>query len=172
MIPETKRTRQIRLYKCVGFPNRWQFDTVLFDDVLAADTTVFYHDGWWWLFSLICSKQGTSADALHLFYSDTPLEGWKAHSYNPVNMDIHTERPAGNIFAKEGKLYRPAQIGIEYGWGVAICEITTLSPEYYEEKVVEVIEPRWAVEIRGIHTLNVNAECVVADCKLVKGDEA
>ena len=165
MIPETRGAKQIRLYKCVGFPDKWEFDSILLDNVSAADSTVFNHDGNWWLFSSICSYKGAD-DALHVFHSDSPLEGWRPHPYNPVNMDVHSARPAGNVFMKDGKLFRFAQIGIEYGWGVAICEIITLTREYYEEKVVEVIEPRWDTEVLGVHTLNMTNGCVVSDCKL------
>jgi len=173
MIPETRAAGQIRLYKCTEFPYRWEFHTVLFDNVSASDSTVFQHDGRWWMFSYFASNNGKeSGAALHAFYSDTPLEGWKPHPHNPISMDIHTERPAGNVFTQNGKLYRPAQIGIEYGWGIAICEITTLSPEHYAEKIVETIEPRWAKGIRGVHTLNRNAGCIVSDCKRVTENEA
>ncbi len=94
------------------------------------------------------------------------MGGWKAHPHNPVNMDINSARPADNVFAKDGRLFRFGQIGKEYGWGIAVIEITTLSLEYYEEKIIEVIEPRWHSDIIGIHTLNIYPGIAVADCKL------
>ena len=167
MIPECRESGQIRLYKCTTFPHRWELERVVRDNVSAVDTTVFEHEGRWWMFSSIRSHTGSEDSAeLHLFCSASPLGDWTPHAMNPVSMNVRRARPAGNVFRLNGKLYRPGQIGISEGWGIALCEITSLSPEVYEEKVVEVIEPRWARDVIGVHTLNIYPDCILADVRL------
>jgi hypothetical protein len=62
-------------------------------------------------------------------------------------------RPAGRIFSRDGKLYRPSQnSGYHYGYGLNISEITELTESTYAERIVSRLAPTWDAEIRGTHT--------------------
>ena len=106
MIPETKNDSTIQLYKCVDFPNEWQLQEIIMDKVQALDTTVFFHENNYWMFTNIKEHAGISAyDELFLFYSDTLVNGnWLPHPKNPIISDVRTARPAGAIFKEDGKI--------------------------------------------------------------------
>src|SRR5439155_5200805 len=79
---------------------------------------------------------------------------WHPHGLNPVVTDITAGRPAGTVFEHGGALYRPAQDGSRgYGSALAVCEVTSLDPERYDERVVQRITPTDARYRNGVHTL-------------------
>mgnify|MGYP004686522047 CR=1 FL=1 len=41
MIPETCFVKQLRLYKCISFPNKWELEWVMLDDVTYVDTSIY-----------------------------------------------------------------------------------------------------------------------------------
>ena len=156
MIPETTANRTIELYRCVEFPDTWQFEMNLMEEVAAVDATLFQAQGKWWLFVNIVEYEGASScDELFLFYADTPLtRDWHAHPANPVVSDVASSRPAGRLFRRNGKLYRPSQKGApRYGYGMNIQEITLLSKTQYQETTIASIEPNWDRRLIGTHTL-------------------
>ena len=59
MIPESSEKRTVELYRCTSFPDRWTLETVLFDGVTAADTTLAEIDGRWWLFTNMAAEGPT-----------------------------------------------------------------------------------------------------------------
>ena len=104
-------------------------------------------------------------DELHLFYSeDLFTTNWQSHPQNPVCTSSKTARPAGKIFIKNGKIYRPSQdsSGI-YGRGININEITTLSETEYAETLVKKILPASGDELKGLHTFNFTDEIMLID---------
>ncbi len=169
MLPETKGNKTIELYKCVDFPKKWELEKVLFDDIIAVDTTLFHHDNKYWLFTNIKENEGASAyDELFLFYSDSLLGEWKSHPLNPIVSDVKYARPAGNIFIYNDMIFRPAQnCSKHYGYGMQIREIVTLTETDYEERQVQSIYPNWAKDLVSTHTLNNSGKLTVIDA-LVK----
>ena len=157
MMPETGANRTIEIYKCVDFPLKWEFHKILMENVRAADATLFQQKGKYWLFANMREVKGASAqDELFLFYSDDLHNGeWQPHPQNPIISDVRCSRPAGNIFERDGKIYRPAQNGGKYyGYGMQIREIITLTEDTYEERQVHSINPNWEKDLMGTHTLN------------------
>ena len=166
MIPETAQHRAIELYRCLEFPAKWELAAVLLDRIDAADTTVLYHEGKWWLFTAVLETPAAlHRDELFVFYSETfPNGRWTPHPLNPVVSDIKSARPGGRIFQHGGKLYRPSQDGSKgYGSGMRINLIQRLSPTEYQETCVQPIRPTWDRRIKGIHTLNFTGKITVAD---------
>src|SRR5690606_4215327 len=51
MVPESSANRSVELYRCIGFPDRWEFVCNLLENVYAVDPTLLRHDGKWWLFA-------------------------------------------------------------------------------------------------------------------------
>lgn len=157
MLPESREARCVPLYRCVEMPHRWEKVHHLLDDVEAVDATLHEHGGRWWMFVNIVAHPGASSCVeLHLFHADEPTSrAWQPHPQNPVVSDARRARPAGQLFEHEGRLYRPSQdCSHRYGWALNINWVKTLTPEVYEEERVSRAEPRWAPDVRGIHTFN------------------
>src|SRR5262249_30617771 len=103
-VPETYQAREVGLYRAVEFPHVWEKAATLIRDVAAVDSTVFEHDGRWWLFC-VDHEQGAEAE-LFLWYAPDLLGPWSPHRGNPVKTDIRSARPAGTPFVHQGVLYR------------------------------------------------------------------
>ena len=57
------------------------------------------HAGKTWLFTNVKDEGGSSLNALHVYWAESPLsETWHPHPANPVVRDIGSARPAGRIF--------------------------------------------------------------------------
>ncbi len=170
MIPETMENRTIELYRCKRFPGEWEFVMNLMEDLYAVDTTLFYHDQKWWLFTSIDETETwlKPFTELFLFYTDDLFSGnWKSHPKNPVNTDLKSSRQAGNIFRHNSRIYRPAQdCSGRYGRAMKICEITRLDEHEYEETPVLDIEPEWNKSVIGTHTINFNEAVIVLDASI------
>jgi hypothetical protein len=167
MIPETSRNRTIELYKCSGFPDKWEFERNIMKNISAVDTTLFQYNNKWWLFTAVDQTDnisGCSAE-LFLFFTDDILSGkWESHPLNPVVSDIRTARPAGKIFIQDGKICRPSQnCAGRYGVGFNINHITKLTENDYEESLLTEVKPSWDRKLRGTHTFNFDKDFTVID---------
>jgi hypothetical protein len=166
MIPETADNKTIELYECIEFPYKWEFKMNLMENISAFDTTLFYQDGKWWLFSAIKENEGILRnDELFLFYADELCTTqWSPHPLNPVVSDIKNARPAGGIFVQDKKIFRPSQNGlIRYGCGFNINEINQLSEKDYSEKTIARVEPNWHNNIKGAHSFSHDHQLTVID---------
>ncbi len=166
LVPESADNNRVSLYRCDSFPGEWHFVTDLMQGISAYDATFIFHDDTWWMFVNIQSHPGASSwDELYLFYSDRPTStDWHAHPLNPIVSDVRTARPAGKLFAKNGKLFRPSQnSSYRYGYGINIMEIVDLSTTSYKEVLCEAIHPENRVSVRGMHTLNYDRNFLVTD---------
>jgi hypothetical protein len=156
MLPETKHNNRIELYRCTHFPDQWQFEKALIEDVRALDSTLLEANGKWWLFANIHEEGGSSWDTLYLYYSDSPLSGqWTPHPRNPIVKDIYSARPAGRIFHHEGRLVRPSQnCSVDYGYAMNFNQIVTLSETEYAETHERAFKPPATGKILATHTFN------------------
>jgi hypothetical protein len=161
MVPETGRAGQIELYRCVGFPDRWEFDRVLVSGVRAVDSTLAEIEGQWWMFTSIIVDGVKELYELHLFHAETPLGPWTPHKCNPVKADARSSRPAGSLLRKGDAWYRPAQVGA--GDAISINRIDRLSLGEFRETPVSRILPGWAENLAGTHTLNSSDGLTVID---------
>jgi hypothetical protein len=155
MVPESAQNNTIDLYECVDFPNQWKFKMTLMDNVKAVDTTLFFYFGKWWLFTGLAENEGAFPEVeLFLFYSDDLFTTeWRSHPLNPVISDVTCARPAGKLFWKGGKLYRPSQdCSKNYGYGFNINEILCLTETEYLEKKVAAVKPNWDNSLICTHT--------------------
>jgi hypothetical protein len=167
MVPETSKNRTIELYKCTGFPDKWEFERNIMENISAVDTTFFHYNDKWWLFSAIDQTANISgcSTELFLFFTGDILSGkWESHPLNPVVSDIRSARPAGKIFIEDGKICRPSQnCAGRYGVGFNINHITKLTENEYEEHVIAEVKPSWDRKLRGTHTLNFDKDFTVID---------
>jgi hypothetical protein len=139
----------------------------LMEGIDAKDTTLFFHNNKWWLFtSIILYKSSVfSYSELFLFYSDQLFtSNWKQHPLNPVVSDHKSSRSAGCIFISENKIIRPSQdCSKEYGRAINFNQITKLSETEYEEIVLSKIESDEELTFRGAHTYNCNSNIEIID---------
>lgn len=168
MIPETKENKSIRLYKCLKFPNKWEYHKTLISNIEITDSTILYSENKYWLFG--CKKidnTNNSIERLYLYYTEDLLDGeWKEHNKNPIISDVCSARPAGRIYTnKEGKLIRPSQdSGKTYGYAVNINEITKLDENEYSENLITKIYPEnLNITARASHTFNKENEFEIYD---------
>jgi hypothetical protein len=157
MVPESEENQTVELYKCTEFPDKWEFQINLLEGVNAVDSTLYFHENKWWMFTNIVENEGASTwDELYLFYSDDLFSNnWKSHPLNPVVSDCKTSRPAGEIFVMDGRIFRPSQNSSNrYGYGFNINEITKLDEKQFSEELVSSVKPNWDKDIIGTHTFN------------------
>lgn len=167
MIPETGANKTIELYKCIDFPHKWEFVQNIMENFTAKDTTVFFYNNKWWLFTsaIKLSNATVSYNELFLYHSDDLFSSnWQSHSMNPIVTDHKVSRPAGRIFIYDNKIFRPSQdcSGI-YGGALNLNIITKLSETEYEESLIQKLEPTWNKHIKGIHTSNFSDKISVVD---------
>ena len=155
MIPETGAVRRVELYRATEFPGGWIPEEVLLDGVYAVDATVAEIDGRWWMFTNIAPDCLLNYDELHIFHAPAPHGPWRPHRRNPVKSDVRCTRPAGRVFWWNGELYRPSQdCSGRYGAAILINKVLQLTPSDYRETPVSRVEPKWAPNLLGTHTLN------------------
>jgi hypothetical protein len=166
MIPESLGNRTVEIYECIEFPYKWEFKMNLMENVRAVDATLFYHHEKWWLFVNMSENEGSSVyDELFLFYSDRlKTKEWKAHPLNPIISDVKRARPAGRIFLRHGKIFRPSQnCSLRYGYGININEIVILSETEYLEKKVASVMPNWDRKVKATHSFVNEGELTIID---------
>jgi hypothetical protein len=170
MIPETGETAKVILYKSVSFPYSWEEYKVLESTKKLYDVTPFLHQNNWYCFaSERTSKTTNPNDLLQLYILENgPLESWNLHPASPIKIDVAGGRSAGKIFQKNGKTYRPAQLGApKYGYAVQIYEIVHLDTLDYVEVLVDTIYPNWNEKNLAIHTYNQVEGWQFIDCQRI-----
>lgn len=168
LLPECAQLQSIELYRCVHFPDEWQFVKTLMSGIYAVDTTLFEHEQKWWMFvNVKKDARGSSLDSLHLFYADSPLaDQWLPHPQNPVVRDIRSARPAGRIFQRAGKVIRPSQDSSRrYGYSLNFNRIVKLDENEYEEVLDSTLRPAGG-SIIATHTINQAGDMTVIDAIL------
>ena len=155
LIPESSLTRNLWIYRCTRFPDRWERIGTLIEGIEASDATLFRHGGRWWMTS--CTREGAGgfSDTLSIHHADDLFGPWTAHAHHPALVDVSAARPAGRVVARDGRLWRPVQdCSRGYGRALALCEIEDLSPERFRQTVRHRIGPGPLWPGRALHTLN------------------
>ena len=167
LIPESARTGKIELYRSVRFPTDWQHDRTLIEQP-GSDATLWQQAGTFWLFvNLSAVVSGRLCEDLHVFVADSLNGVWTAPSGNPVVVDPSGARPAGRLFMDGDRVIRPAQdCASDYGEGIVLQRVLTLSRSDYQEETVTRIEPLPGTA--GVHTLDHNGDFEVMDLKTVR----
>ena len=166
MVPESRANKTIDLYECTEFPYKWIFKQCLMENVSAVDTTLFHYSNKWWLFTAIAENEAAAPNVeLFLFYTDDIFSGeWTPHPQNPIVSDVKSARPAGSLYIKEGKLFRPSQdCSKTYGYGFDLNEIEILSETEYCERKTLSVRPNWDKRILATHTFASRGNLTVID---------
>jgi len=166
MCPESSEANDIRVYRCVEFPLRWELCAVIMEGIAAVNTMLFPHAGkWWMLTNLDRSGAGDSCSELYLYSAVSPLgSDWVPHPRNPVRIDSYGGRNAG-LVSENGKIFRLGQHHTydQYGAGVVVFEIQAISASEYAEHPVAEIDPGFRKGVHGIHHWSTISNTTVFD---------
>ncbi len=166
MIPETHQAGEIRIYKSVDFPLKWDLHRAIMKGVSAADTGIFRSGEKYWMFTNMDSSElGDHGSELHVFYADRfDSTEWNAHPNNPVIVDSMRGRNGGLILF-EDEVYRVFQSqGFDmYGAAMGIAKVTCLDEDRYDEELLLEIPAKFMKDIRGAHTFSFDAGVLCLD---------
>ena len=155
MIPETYDYGAIFLFKATEFPTKWIPQQILVRGALFADSILFKHRDYYWLFTSV------QTDILEIYYAKNLAGPFLPH---PINGQKVRGRNAGPVYSINGKLIRPNMNCTKvYGESVTLKEIVLLDTEYLVEKEIALIEPNWAEGLNGTHGYCQNEDYVVYD---------
>ena len=167
MIPETSEASAIRLYRCVEFPLKWEYQKELMANKRAADTMLFELEGRWWMLTNVASPGSLDfCSQLCAFYATDPFScEWSPHQQNPIVFDSAIARNAGLLRLADGTLVRCRQRqGFDqYGEGFSLARITELTPASFREEEIAKITPEFFPKLQGCHHLSSNGEYTVFD---------
>jgi hypothetical protein len=139
-VPESAADRRVELYRAAHFPDQWQRVGTLIEDFPALDSSLFQHEGRWWL--LCTSAEPGGEHKLHAWHAADFRGPWQPHPLNPLKCDVSSSRPAGRPFTIDGVLYRPAQdCSATYGGAIVVNRIVTLTPLGFAETPAGRIAP-------------------------------
>ena len=161
MIPESYVADEIAVFHAEQFPDQWKKIAVLHTGGEPVDSTVFTHGSQTWMLSLLENRR-------LMLYS---LSDQGAAEICTINGNDSNNRPAGNLFLRDGKLIRPAQdCTRSYGCALNFYEVTSVGVNGYSEQLVKKITPDQINSdlgrcADGIHTYNMNDEYEVIDLK-------
>ncbi len=163
-VAETGVLRECALYDLeAGGP--WRKLHTLVEGVAVADPALFQWQGRYWL--AFTDADRSAWGNLCLYHADSLAGPWRAHSHNPVRVDVGGARMAGAFFWHEGQLYRPGQdCSAGYGSALSIYRVDHCDPEHYAETLVRRFLPDPQGECPdGLHTLNAWGERTFVDGK-------
>ena len=160
LLPETAQAGRVDLYRFSRFP--WEVELVspLVEGLALVDTTPILLDGRWYFFTTTASPFMETL----LFWADRLDGAWNLHPSSPISCSVRNSRSAGNLFWRNGRLYRPTQdCSIRYGYAIQVNEVIRLTPTEFEEHAVNWIQPAWYPGLLGTHTWNESNQLQVLD---------
>lgn len=131
MLPETSAAHSLLLYKAVEFPDRWEQNRIIAEDVMWVDTTFFQNNNILYAITTDVSKEDNHK--VYLLKFDEHLDIIEKQEIKERN--IECSRSAGRFFEYEGKLIRITQDCSEhYGRAIIFSE---MNPDEVIEKGVQ-----------------------------------
>lgn len=168
MIPETSGNQSLSVYKAKNFPDVWEKQNDLLNDISIVDTTI---------------DKPNCDTSFGLTYKITEKGKWELLLFmiqngsivwsdkNPVSTDDATARPGGYFFEYNNKKIRVSQDCSEsYGYALNFFEVSDFSLEKYSEVQLKKICPSdisidKKIHITGIHTYTSSQNYEVIDVK-------
>lgn len=155
MVPESSKSGQVTLYRCVEFPGKWERSAALLEGIEAADATIFRHDGLFYMMSAVREDIGGYSDTLAIHCAPDVAGPWKEHALRPALVDAGAARPGGAVVGKDGALWRPVQDCTHgYGHALRLARIDKLDPETFEQTLGPPIGSSALWPGGRLHTLN------------------
>lgn len=152
MIPESHQAESVRLYEAKSFPTEWVCTDILLRGHRFNDSSIFFYDDRWWLFSE--TNPTLAHDTLRLYHAPDLRGPWQEHPQSPIIQDDpHTARPAGRVVVWADRMVRFAQdCSPVYGTKVRAFEITELTVSTYRERLATqhpLFGPSWRLWTQG-----------------------
>lgn len=170
MCPESQQQREVRVYRCLDFPLRWELASVLMRNVDIVDSVIFERDGRWWLLGNQAPNganggRDDSFAELHAFHADHPLsQHWTPHPANPLLLDARRARNGGLLRDGEAVFRVSQRYGFDqYGVSATIARVSQLDTEAYAEESVQTLEPTFRQGLCGLHHLHSEGGWTVFD---------
>ena len=167
MVPETSKSNSVRLYKCVEFPLKWEYQKDVLRNVSVVDSMIFEFDGKWWLLcNMATGGKSDHSSTLMAFYSENPLsDDWTAHELNPLIFDSNIARNGGILDVNSSSPIRARQKQSFnlYGTGLTLAKINILTPSSFSEEEIGQISPEFFNKIKGCHHIHSNGNYTVYD---------
>lgn len=174
MLPEAYKSGGLILYRCVGFPHRWEAVARL-GLAPAIDATLIRHGGLWWMFHALPGPADRAMRELHLAWAPALTGPWTPHPANPVLSGLDVSRPGGTAFVRDGLVHLPVQdCAAAYGAAVHLLRIDRLSTQDFSAAKVARFE---AGDLSpgfhdGLHTLSGHGGVTCLDVKSVRRSPA
>ena len=160
LLPESYEAGRVELYRFSRFPEEVEPVARLAEGIALVDTTPFFLNDRWYFFTTTTPPFMESL----LFWSDRLDGAWHLHPSSPISRSVKNSRSAGNLFRRNGRLYRPTQdCAVRYGYAIQVNEILRLTPYEFEERPVNWIPPSWGPGLIGTHTWNESSGLQVID---------
>ena len=172
IMPESSAEENIKLFRCIDFPEKWEEYYAVNDERGLCDTVAFEEKNRRFLFT----SEGTDdlyGCRLYLMEIESGTLKPSIISEKVVTSDYRHSRQAGKMIRKDGKLIRVAQdcSRNEYGRALEFMEIDDI--DNFSEHLIKHIEPKdikTEADISGksgIHTYNRENNVDVVDFKLL-----
>jgi hypothetical protein len=165
MIPDSSTSNSIRLYKCIDFPLKWEYQYDLISNIDTSDSIIFKYNDRYWLFTNPdpnCKNMHESQ--LNCYYSESPISSnWTPHDCNPIAFK-NGGRNGGFLYNELIRVGQNYKFN-EYGTSLSLYKIIALEKNDYKEELIDKIEPNFSKSIKGIHHISSNQEYTVFDTK-------
>ena len=137
-VTEPQGRGDVTLWRCDDFPGKWRQWKTVVNNVSCRGSSVFGHDGRWWLITAMESPfSDGSYRYLALFHTDDPVNGtWQAHPVNADGPGITARdgvgETVGAVFHWQGRLLRCARAP---GGGITPYAMT-LTPDRFTQSTL------------------------------------
>lgn len=134
LIPSSPSNHTVELYRAVSFPDKWIFETMLFEDINLHGVTLFSHPSnpaTWWMFAASLEWNSSGHDMLNIYSSSDPTGNWMPHQRNPVNMQAEWAEPGGNLFLADEKIVYPVKSTQKNSAAILFYEIISLNEKQF-----------------------------------------
>ncbi len=163
IMPESCRGKDLRIYKCTRFPDRWVLDKKIMDNVIVADS-IFLDN------KTILSYNNIKRPREFLIFKE--YNG--AWENTAIQKDPEIKlRPAGKVYSENGEIFVPLQDSSEdmYGRGVSVYKLKNINDIGNKDNMAFQLNPDTVILSGlpfmpyGIHTFNFDGRCEVIDVK-------
>lgn len=166
MLPESRPSKTLTLWRAVDFPTRWEQCATLLADREIADATPYWDGRGWTLFIY----EPDDANNRRTLYT-APLDLQNATLGPLKQRAVYTEkigRPAGFPLRMGSRIILPTQVGVRhYGEAIAYRELILNSRTFAERDCGRLspacVRVRGYRHILGIHTINRLGDLEVVD---------
>lgn len=166
MLPETSESKKLILYKAVNFPDQWEKDHILEENVMWVDTTFFQYEGSLYAITTDVSNEEAHKDYLLIFDKQLNIV-----DKQPIReKKIEYSRSGGRFFEYDKKRIRVTQDCSErYGGAIIFSEMD--SSTVADIKMGKILQHIFPENIKiaetykwiGLHTYNATGQFEVID---------